>query len=97
MVLFKKSKQEMLQSVNEDHFCLEQLGLTKHEMGVYRGWLVYCHSRPVVTCWAPTVGRRDMTINTAPSMISHSSHITQLLHKAAKNISDIVFFTGELV
>ena len=61
-------------------------------MGVYRGWLVYCHSRPVVTCWAPTVGRRDMTINTAPSMICQSSHITQLLHKAAKNISDIVFY-----
>ena len=66
-------------------------------MGVYRGWLVYCHSRPVVTCWAPTVGRRDMTINTAPSMICHSSHITQLLHKAAKNISDIVFLQGNLV
>ena len=61
-------------------------------MGVYRGCLVYCHSRPVVTCWAPSVGRRDMTINTVPSMICHSSHITQLLHKAAKNICDIVFY-----
>ena len=67
-----------------------QLGLTKHEMGVYRGWLVYCHSRPVVTCWAPSVGRRDMTINTAPSMICHSSHITQTITQGCKNICDFV-------
>ena len=86
MVLFKKSKQEMLQLVNVDHFLLGAVKLTKHGMGVYRGWLVYCHSRPVVTCWAPTVGRRDMTINTAPSMICHSSHITQTKHQATKSI-----------
>ena len=67
-------------------------------MGVYRGWLVYCHSRPVVTCWAPSVGRRDMTINTAPSMICHSSHITQTKHQATKSIWDLLLFLfkGEL-